>query len=189
MLPAHFQEIENAMLQPNAPIANTLANVNSNYRVAAGMPYYLANDCKPDNGGNAFALANLQADLDRLSENGVDPAKTLLLAGSGVVAAINQNKEVIVREKMNIRELDYNLNRIVLPNGTISIAPYTLALKPDEYYLFERDSIKVKFLRALKREALAKSGDSEKYMVVTEPTFEFHNWKAGAAIRRSNIGV
>jgi hypothetical protein len=153
----------------------------------AGMPYYLADDCKVDNGGNRFNLGKLQEDLNRLSENGVSPEDTLLLAGSGVRSAINRHKEVIVREKMNIRDLDYNLNRIVLPNGTITIAPYTLALKPDEYYLFEKDSVKVKFLRALKREALAKSGDSEKYMVVTEPTFEFHNWRAGAAIRRSNI--
>ena len=181
-IPMLFQQIEGACFHANAPFAN------NNMRKMAGMPYYLANNMKKNNEGNKFSLATLADDVEELAFNGVDPSRLLLLAGRGVMSSINELKANIVQETMKIRGLDFNLDSIVVPGkNTVKIAPLSTAIAPNEYYLYDKDSVQLKFFRALEKADLGKTGDSDKKMVVTEATIECHNWEQGGALRRINI--
>jgi len=133
-------------------------------------------------------LATLADDVEELAFNGVDPSRLLLLAGRGVMSSINELKANIVQETMKIRGLDFNLDSIVVPGkNTVKIAPLSTAIAPNEYYLYDKDSVQLKFFRALEKADLGKTGDSDKKMVVTEATIECHNWEQGGALRRTNI--
>jgi len=181
-IPALFQQIEGACFHTNAPYSS------SNKRIMAGMPYYVNANCKKDNGGNAFSLETLANDVEELAYNGVDPSRLLLLAGRGVLSSINNIKANLIQETMKIRELDFNVKSIVVPGeNTVKLAPLCTAINPNEYYLYDKDSVQLKFLRALDKEDLAKTGDSDRKMVVTEAVLECHNWEQGGAIRRTNI--
>lgn len=181
-VPMLFQQMENACFNTNAPYSST------DTRIMAGLPYYVASDMKKDNGGNAFSLDKLADDVEELAFNGVNPENLFLVAGRGVLASINAYKELIVRESMKVRDLDYNLNTIIVPGkNKVTIAPLCQAVNPNEYYLFDKDSVQFKFFRALDTEDLAKTGDSERKMVVSEATLECHNWAQGGALRRINV--
>ncbi len=181
-IPALFQQMENACFNANAPYSS------SDNRIMAGLPYYVAADMKKDNGNNAFSLDQLADDVEELAFNGVNPENLFLVAGRGVLASINAYKENIVRENMKIRDLDFNLSTIVVPGkNKVTLAPLCNAVNPNEYYLFDKDSVQFKFFRALETKELAITGDSSRKMVVSEATLECHNWAQGGALRRINV--
>lgn len=182
-IPNLLQQIEHALLNPNKPTI-----VDEKTRVMAGMPYYIHPDMKRTNSGNKFSVNILQNDINELISNGVKANDILLMAGIGVKSSIDDLKMPIVRENTKIRGLDMTLDSLVVSGShKVNIAQYCPGLGTNEYYLFDRNSVQVKFFRPLAKEKLAKTGDNEKLMAISEATAEFHNWSQGGALRRTDI--
>lgn len=182
VMPALFQEMENALFSP------IRANDGAGFRTMGGFPYFVTSDMTKDSAGNRFALKTVAEDIDLLVEKGVDTNNLIMIAGSSVLTTLADKKAQIVQETMKLRELDYQLFKLTVPgNHSIKVSEWAPVLDPNEYYIFPMDSVKVKFFRPLDKVAIAKTGDSDKEMLVSELTTEFHGFQKGGALRRKNV--
>lgn len=181
-IPTLLQEMENALFSP------VRYDSGSGIRVMGGFPYFTLSSMTQDSAGNKFSLKTFAEDVDLILEKGVDASNLLMIAGSNVLTTLADKKAEIVQETMKIRELDYQLFKLTVPgNHSVKVAEWAPVLDPNEYYLFPMDAVKVKFLRPLAKETIAKTGDSDKEMLISEFTTEFHGFQKGGALRRINV--
>ena len=181
-IPNLFQQLENGM-------KSSIRYLSGNTRIMGGMPYFVTAAMTEDSQGNKFSMKTLAQDYEKLIFEGVDPTNIMLACGTKVKASINDLKASIVEEKMTIDKIDYNIERLSVAGGhDVTIPPYTPIIGANEYYLFDKDSIKIKFLRPYEVHELAKTTDGDGKFAVMECTAEFHSWANNGALRRKNVG-
>jgi hypothetical protein len=183
-MPVLMQMLETALANPAAKYDS-----GAGVRFMGGFPAYVSSGMTLDAGGQAFNLNTFDEDVERLCDKGVKDNDLVIVMGGNVRRKLNELKANLIQESMKVKELDFNLTSIVTAhNRTVKIAPPTSRIvKPNEYYIFPKNSVAIKFLRAYQREKLGKLGDADRYMLVMEATAEFHNWQQGGALRRKNV--
>ena len=180
-IPNLFVQLENSM-------RSAIRYESGTTRKMGGLPYFVTSGMTKNSAGNKFDLDVLANDVESLLQQGVDPSDLMMAAGNNVRASIGDLKAEIIRESMTIKELNFNLETLVVPGSQkVKIAPYTPVIGANEYYLFPRKSLQIKFLRPLVTEKLAKVGDSDRMMVLMEPTLEANGWALGGALRRTGV--
>jgi len=183
LFPEMLQELENALV-------SGIRYQSGAKRIMGGMYYFCSNGgVNQDSKGNQLDLRTIDNDIAQLVRNGVDPTKLDFACGTAVRQSISDLKAFKTQDPSSQKGIDYNADFIVTPQGyRLEIPPTAAVFNPNEYFIYPKDSIKVKHLRPLATKDLGATGDADKKLLVMESTAEFPGWALGAALRRKNIG-
>lgn len=181
-IPSLLEDFENAMIYGTKYFDGT------SIRMMGGLLYWIASAYIFDNKGAQFTLETFYQDVWDRVKLGQDPSDLCMACGNEIILALTDMKAKIVQETMTINELNYDLDRIVVPGvGKVTVLPHPSMYPAYEYSIFPRKNVRAKALRPLSKDKLAKTGDHERWQAVMEATGEFINFQKGAAVRRKNI--
>lgn len=176
--------------------ASAVAGDGSTARQAKGMEGFITtNDMSYASyaSSNDFDEAKLMA-MSRAVYTNSDAESHNLLVGpiqAGVIAGWDQNSRITVNQNADAKKLTMAVMELITPYGMIKVVldrfigvDVDSSTDYDRVYLYSPDKFKVGWLRNMKTNELAKSGDSRKWQTIGECTLICHSEKAAAKCKK-----